>query len=114
MDLGLAERHTITHEVQVNLHMLRSLVLNRVGGHIHGTHILSQIHNGSSRWWMMEFLQELAKPTRLGYVVCNNAIFSLRTRAGDRRLSLGRLGDQIVTNDAFDELKMGCARVMHE
>jgi hypothetical protein len=63
---------------------------------------------------MMEFLQELAKPTRLGYVVCNNAIFSLRTRAGDRRLSPGRPGDQIVTNDAFDELKMGCARVMHE
>jgi hypothetical protein len=79
-NLGLTEHHTITHEMQINLHVLRPLMLNWVRGKIHSTEIVT-IHNGSPRGWMMELLQELAKPTRLSDAVRNRTIFSLRTRA---------------------------------
>jgi hypothetical protein len=78
--LGLAKRHMITHEMQINLHVFRPLMLNRVRGQIHITYIVT-IHNGSPRGWMMELLQELAKPTRLSDAVRDRTIFSLRTRA---------------------------------
>jgi hypothetical protein len=35
-DLGLTKRHTITNKVEVNLDVLRPLMLNWVGGHVHG------------------------------------------------------------------------------
>jgi hypothetical protein len=32
---NIANSHPVPNEVQVNLHMLRSLMLNRVGGEVH-------------------------------------------------------------------------------
>jgi hypothetical protein len=38
---NIADSHPITNEMQVNLHMLRLLMLKRVGGEIHGADVVA-------------------------------------------------------------------------
>jgi hypothetical protein len=38
---NIANSHSVTNEVQVNLHMLRSLMLNRVGREVHGADVVA-------------------------------------------------------------------------
>ena len=46
-DFGFTERHAITNKVEINLYMLGPLVLHRVGGHVHGTDVIT-INHGCS------------------------------------------------------------------
>jgi hypothetical protein len=43
--------------------------------------------------------QELSEPGRLSHAVSNSPILRLSTRAGDNRLSLGRLVDQVAAEE---------------
>jgi hypothetical protein len=38
---NITNSHPVTNEVQVNLHMLRTLMLNRVGGEVHGADVVA-------------------------------------------------------------------------
>ena len=40
-DPNIADNDPVTNEMQVDLHMLRSLMLNGVGGEIHGTDVVA-------------------------------------------------------------------------
>jgi hypothetical protein len=42
----------VTNEVKIYLDMLGSLVLNRIGGHVHSTDVVT-IYNGGPAWRMM-------------------------------------------------------------
>jgi hypothetical protein len=64
---------------QVDLHMLRPLMLNRVGGKVHGASV--DKHGLGER--TMELSQELSKPRRLGDAVSNNTVLHHGTRAGE-------------------------------
>jgi hypothetical protein len=38
---NISNSHPVTNEVQVNLHMLRPLMLNRVGEEVHGADVVA-------------------------------------------------------------------------
>jgi hypothetical protein len=38
---NITDRHSVMNKVQVNLHMLRSLVLNQVGGEVDHTEVVA-------------------------------------------------------------------------
>jgi hypothetical protein len=43
--------------------------------------------------------QELLEPGRLSHAVSNSPVLHLSTRARDHRLTLGRPGDQVATEE---------------
>jgi hypothetical protein len=92
---NVADSNSITNKVQVDLHMLRPLMLNRVGVEVHDADIVA-VEERALGEGAVELTQELSKPCRLCHAVSNNAVLSLGTGAGDNRLPLGRLGDEVA------------------
>ena len=82
-DPNIADSNPVVNEVQVDLHMLRPLMLNGVGGEIHGADVVT-VDERALGERAMELRQELSKTAR-----------RLGTEAGDNRLPLGRPGDKV-------------------
>ena len=92
--LNIADGDSVAHEVQVDLHMLRLLMLDGVGGEIHGADIVA-VDERALGERAVELRQKLSKPGRLRYAVSDSTVLRLGTRAGDNRLPLGRPGDRL-------------------
>ena len=75
--------------------MLRPLVLNGVGGEIHGADVVA-VDERTLGERAMELRQELSKPGRLHHAVSDCTVLRLDTGAGDNRLPLGRPGDMVA------------------
>jgi hypothetical protein len=84
--------------MQVNLHMLRPLMLNRVGGEVHGADVVA-VDERALGERAVKLSQELSEPGRLSHAVINSLVLRLNTLAGYNRLSLGRRGDQVATKE---------------
>ena len=56
---NIADGDPVAHEVQVDLHMLRPLMLNGVGGEIHGADVVAVDEHALGEW-AMELHQELS------------------------------------------------------
>ena len=69
-------------EVEMNLDMLGSLMLNRIGGHVDGADVVT-IHQRSSAKRGMKLLKQLAQPSSLSDTVGHGAILSLGTGSGE-------------------------------
>ena len=85
---NIADGDSVAHEVQVDLHMLRPLMLNGVGGEVHGADVIA-VDEGVSTERLVELEEELAQPGCLGHAVSHGAVLSLSTRARDHGLPLG-------------------------
>jgi hypothetical protein len=94
---NVSNSHPVTDEVQVDLHMLRLLILNRVGGEVHGADVTVDERALGER--AVKLSQELSEPGRLNHAVSNSPALRLSTRARDNRLSLGRPGDQVAAEE---------------
>jgi hypothetical protein len=90
---NISDSHSVTNKVQVNLHMLRPLILNRVGGEGNGADIVAVDERA------VKLSQELSEPGRLSHAVSNSLVLRLSTRVRDNRLSLGRPGDQVAAEE---------------
>jgi hypothetical protein len=95
---NIANSHPVTNEVQVNLHMLHPLMLNRVGGEVHGADIVA-VNKCNPGERAVKLSQELSEPGRLSHAVSNSPVLRISTRARDHRLSLGRPGDQVAAEE---------------
>jgi hypothetical protein len=60
-NLDVTDGNPATNEVQVDLHMLRPLMLNRVGGEVHYADVVAIDHCGLVEC-AVELSQELSKP----------------------------------------------------
>jgi hypothetical protein len=58
-DPNIIDNNTVTNKVQVNLHMLRPLMLDRVGGEVHGADVVTVDERAFGEQAMM-LSQELA------------------------------------------------------
>jgi hypothetical protein len=58
---SFTKSNTVTDEMKINLNMFCSLVLDRVGRHVHGADIFTIDHCSSGRR-VMKFLKELSEP----------------------------------------------------
>jgi hypothetical protein len=95
---NITNSHPVSNKVQVNLHMLRPLMLNRVGGEVHGADIVAVDERALSKR-TVKLNQEPSEPGRLSHAVSNSPVLRLSTRARDYRLSLGRPGDQVAAEE---------------
>jgi hypothetical protein len=88
---------TDSHSVmQVNLHMLRPLMLNRVG-EVHSADVVA-VDERALGGRVVKLSQELSEPGRLSHAVSNSPVLRLSTRARDK-LSLGRPGDHVAAEE---------------
>jgi hypothetical protein len=55
-DVDITDGHTFLHKVEVDLDMLRALVLNGVGGDVDGTNIVT-VDEGALRQQSVELLK---------------------------------------------------------
>ena len=95
---NLAESHLLTDEVDVNLDVLGTAVVDRVGCHVDSADVVT-VDNCGNLQGNMKFLKELSKPTALGNHVSNSPVLGLRTGPGYRGLPFGRLGHQTVAEE---------------
>ena len=90
--------HSFSDEVKINLNVLGTLMLNRVGRHVHGADIVAVDQCGMAQG-CMQLRQQLAQPRSFGDSIGDRTILSFSTGASDRVLALGGLGNQSVTEE---------------
>ena len=99
----------LPNEVKINLDVFRALMLNRVGGHVDSTDIIT-IYQCSAAKRGTKLLKELAQPSSLSNSIGHSAILSLRTGPRDSRLALRGPGDEVVTKK-HSIARCGLARI---
>ena len=87
-NMKITNKNPLPDEVKINLDMLRSLMLNRVGGHVDSANVVNT-HQRSSVKRGVDLLQQLAQPCSLSDTVGHNAILGSCTEARDCVLPLG-------------------------
>ena len=93
-DSNIADSDPVADEVQVDLYMLRPLMLNGVGGEIYGAYVVA-VDERALGERAMQLRQELSKPGRR-HAVSDSTVLRLGTGSGDNRLPLGRPGDKVA------------------
>jgi hypothetical protein len=91
----LIDGNLLSDKMKTNLHMLGALMLNGVGGEVHGADIIA-VDEGAPRRQGMELVEQLTQPGSLSHTVGNGTIFDLSAGARDDGLPLGRPGNQVV------------------
>jgi hypothetical protein len=74
----IANGNTLADEVEVNLNMLRALMLNRVGGHVDGADVVT-IYQSCMVKGSTKLLEELVQPSRFSDPVSHCAILCFST-----------------------------------
>ena len=77
-DADFTEGDSLSDEVQIDLNMFGSLMLNWVGGEVNGADIITVDHCSATER-AAKLCQELAQPAGFGDTVRNSSIFRLCT-----------------------------------
>jgi hypothetical protein len=85
---------TLADEVQIDLHVLRVLMLHGVGGEVDYADVVA-IDEGGVLEGTVELVEELSQPGGLCHAVGHGAVLGLSTGARDDGLPLGGLGDEV-------------------
>jgi hypothetical protein len=110
-DADLVDDNLLSDKMKINLHMLGALMLNGVGGEVHGADVVA-VDKGAPRQQGLELVEQLSQPSALSHAVGNNTILGLNARVGDNSLSLGRPGNQVVPASPKDSV--GCASCLSD
>ena len=81
------QSNTIADKVQIDLDVLRPLMLHRIARHVSGADVVT-INDSSFRHWLMQFKQKMSEPHGFSDAVRNSSIFRFRAGSGDGLLSL--------------------------
>jgi hypothetical protein len=96
-------------KVQVDLHMLRALMLHWIGGEVDDTDVVAVDEVGALKG-AVELVEELAHPGGHCHAVGHRAVLSLSAGAGDDGLTLGSPGDEVGTQE-YGIARSGPARI---
>jgi hypothetical protein len=91
VDADLTDGNLLSDEIKINLHMLRALMLNGVGGEVHDADVVA-VDESAARWRSLELMQELAQPGGLNHTIGDGTVLGFDAGAGDDSLPLGRPG----------------------
>jgi hypothetical protein len=97
-DADLVDGNLLSDKMKINLHMLGALMLNGVGGEVHGVDVVA-VDKGASIRRSLELVEQLSQPSGLSHAVGNGTILGLSARAGDDGLPLGQPGNQVVPQE---------------
>jgi hypothetical protein len=89
-DMNLTDGNLLSDEMKINLHMLRALMLNGVGGEVHCDDVVV-VGESAARWQSLELMQELAQP---GASATPLAMARYSASALEREMTVCRLADQ--------------------
>jgi hypothetical protein len=84
----------LADEVQVDLHVLRMLMLHEIGGEVDGADVVA-VDKGGALKGTVELVEELAHPRGLRHTIGYNAVLGRCAGAVDDELPLGGLGDEV-------------------
>jgi hypothetical protein len=85
---------TFSNKVEINLHMLGTLMLNEVGREVDGADVIA-VDQRAPRQRTLELMEQLPQPSGLGHTIRDNTVLDLRVGTGDDSLPFGRPGCQI-------------------
>jgi hypothetical protein len=94
-DADLTDDNFLSDKMKINLHMLGALMLNGIGGEVHGADIVI-VDEGAPRRRGLELVEQLTQPGGLSHAVGNGTILGLSAGAGDDGMPLDRPGNQVV------------------
>jgi hypothetical protein len=94
-DADLADVNLLSDKMKINVHMLGVLMLNGVGGEVHGVDVVA-VDKGAPRRRGLELMEQLSQPSGLSHAVDNGTILGLSAGARDDGLLFGRPGNQVV------------------
>jgi hypothetical protein len=94
-DMDLTNDNLLLDKMKINLHILSALMLNEIGGEVHGANIIA-VDEGALRQRDLELVEQLTQPGGLSHTVGNDTIFGLSAVVGDDGLPLGRPGNQVI------------------
>jgi hypothetical protein len=97
-DVDLTDGNLLSDKMKINLHMLGALMLNEVGGEIHGADIVA-VDKCAPRRRGLELVEQLMQPDGLNHAIGNDTILGIDAGAGDDGLPLGRPGNQVVPQE---------------
>jgi hypothetical protein len=84
----LPDGDLLLNKIEINIHMLGALMLNRVGGKVHDTNVVV-VDKGAPRRRALELMEQLMQPCGLNDVVGDGTVLSLRAGLGDDCMSFG-------------------------
>jgi hypothetical protein len=97
-DADITDGNMFPNEVEVDLDMLYTLVLNGVAGEVDSANIITV--DESALWQRsIELLEELSEPTSFSHAVGHGVILSLGVGSRDDVLMLGGPGDEVVAKE---------------
>jgi hypothetical protein len=95
---NLSQSNLLTDEVDVDLDMFGTTMIDGVGSHIDSVDIVAvDDHRQGNQ--DMQLLEDSSQPTALSHHMGHSAVLRLSTGAGHRSLALGRPGYQIVAEE---------------
>jgi hypothetical protein len=97
-DVNLADDNLLSNKMKINLHMLDALMLNGVGGEVHGANVVA-VDKGAPRQWGLKLVEQLSQSSSLSHAVGNGTILGISAGVGDDSLPLGRPGNQVVPQE---------------
>ena len=86
-NLNTAKGNLLSHEVNIELNMLRPSMVYRVGGEVDRVDVIAVDKSGLVNI-TKQLLEQLAYPRAFGHGISHGAILCLGVRAGDRGLPL--------------------------
>jgi hypothetical protein len=95
-DTNVPDGNALADKVKINLNILGTVVLNKVGEEVDGADVVTVDHSGP-RQAAVQLHKQLTKPTRLSHAVGHGMVQCLSTRTRDDVLTLRGPGDEIVT-----------------
>jgi hypothetical protein len=90
-DTDLTDADLLSDKMKINLHMLRALMLNGVGGEVHDTDVVAVDESVPQRQ-SLELMQELTQLGCLSHTIGHDVVLGFRIGLGDDSLPLGRPG----------------------
>jgi hypothetical protein len=97
-DVDLTNDNLLSNKMKINLHILGALMLNEIGGEVHGANIIA-VDESALRQRDLEFMEQLTQPGGLSHTIGNDTIFGLSAVAEDDGLPLGRSENQVVPQE---------------
>jgi hypothetical protein len=91
----LTDDDSLSDKMKINLHRFGALMLNGVGGEVHGTDVVT-VDESAPRRRTLELMEQLAQPGGLSHAVGDGAVLGFHARPRDDHLPLGRPGHKVV------------------
>jgi hypothetical protein len=95
-DFDLTKRDLLVNEVDINLDVLRSTMLNRVASHVNSTDVVAE-DNGRRAKRTMKLGKKMSKPTTLSNSMSHDSVLDLGTRPRYRGLAFRGPGHQVIS-----------------